>query len=154
MLDPSLFLSTTTTESTSTQLDPVPKGEFLALSEPVTQESFQSFDIKKGENAGKKGWRLNVVWKITDEAAGEYKGRKVRQQLWLELTSDGAGIDMGKGKNISLGRLREALGQNTNGQPWNPSMLGSQPARISVVQRLDDNDSSKIYNDVEAVAKI
>lgn len=154
MLDPTQFLNTQTTSALSTQLDPIPKGEYKAVSQPLDKDSFQSFDIKKGERAGTKGWRLNLVWKIDDEAAGEYNGRLVRQQFFLDLNPAGDGLDFGKGKNIGLGRLREALGQNQDGQPWAPSMLGSQVARIAVDQRLDENDPSKIYNDVVGVTRL
>lgn len=154
MLDPTQFLNTQTTSALSTQLDPVPEGEYKAVSQAIDKDSFQSFDIKKGERAGQKGWRLNLVWKIDDEAAGEYNGRMVRQQFFLDLNATGDGLDFGKGKNIGLGRLREALGQNQDGLPWAPSMLGSQVAKIKVVQRLDENDSSKIYNDVAAVTRL
>jgi hypothetical protein len=54
MLDPNQFLNTSTTDAGSTQLDPVPEGEFKAVSEPLSAESFQSFDIKKGERAGRR----------------------------------------------------------------------------------------------------
>jgi hypothetical protein len=138
----------------STQLDPVPKGEFKAVSDPVSRESFSDFDYKRGDRAGQKGYRMTIHWKIDDESAGEYNGRKVRQQFIIDTTADGSGLDFGKGKNITLGRLRDALGQNQNGQPWGPSMLGSQVAKITVDQRLDPEDSSKIYNEVTAVTKL
>ena len=154
MLDPQSLLNTSTDQSTSTSLDPVPEGEFIALSAPIDKDSFSSFDYKKGDRVGQKGWRLTLFWKIQDESAGEYNGRKVRQQFLIDLSADGTALDHGKGKNISLGRLREALRQNVSGQPWSPAMLGSQVAKIKVKQSFDDQDSSKIYSEVDSVTAL
>jgi hypothetical protein len=154
MLDPTQFLNTTVDQGMATSLDPVPEGEFKAISDPLDKDSFSSFDYKKGERAGTKGYRMTILWKIDDESAGEYNGRKVRQQFIVDITADGTGLDYGKGKNITLGRLREALGQNQGGQPWAPSMLGSQVAKIKVKQRVDDQDASKVYSEVHEVVAL
>lgn len=154
MFNAATFLNTQVSDAMSTQVDPVPKGEFKAVSEPVDETSFSDFDYKKGDRAGQKGYRMTIYWKIDDESAGEYNGRKVRQQFIVDVTPDGQGLDAGKGKNISLGRLRDSLGQNVGGNPWHPGMLGSQVAKISVDQRFDENDASKIYNEVTAVKKL
>ena len=45
---------------------------------------------------------------------------------------------MGKGKNVALGRLREALGQNTPGKPWSFGMLVGQVAKVAVKHRITD----------------
>jgi hypothetical protein len=154
MFNAETFLNTQVSDAMSTQLDPVPKGEFKAVSQPVDANSFSTFDYKKGDRAGQKGHRMTVMWKIDDESAGEYNGRTVRQQFIIDVTADGTGLDAGKGKNITLGRLREALGQNVGGQPWHPGMLGSQIAKISVDQRFDPDDASKIYNEVTSVVRL
>ena len=154
MFNPESFLNQTSEQALSTQLDPVPEGDFKAVSQAITKESVRSFDINKGERAGQKGFSLNVAWKIDDEAAGEYNNRMVFQTLFLDVTSDGAGLDFGKGKNVDLGKLRAALGQNQDGQPWAPSMLGSQVAIVQVKQEVDKNDSSKIHSKVKGVASL
>jgi hypothetical protein len=96
---------------------------------------------------------LDVEWTINDEELKKSLGRtpKVRQSIMLDLTADGNGIDFGKGRNIGLGRLRTALGQNQNGQPWNFSMLGNQVARVKVKHRMVED---KIYSEVSDVATI
>jgi hypothetical protein len=49
--------------------------------------------------------------------------------VWLDITPQGS-LDMGRGKNVHLNRLREAFNQNRPGQPWNPMMLVGQAARV------------------------
>lgn len=150
--NPELFLQTTHTEAADTVLMPVPEGEFLAVSSPVTADSLRQFDIRRGDRAGTKGMAIDVEWTINEDAVKQALGRtpKVRQSIMLDLTADGNGIDFGRGKNVGLGRLREALGQNQNGQPWNFSMLGNQVARVKVKHRMVDD---KIYAEVSEVSK-
>lgn len=152
MFNAELFLNTTTTAVNDTQLLPVPEGEYTAVSSPVTADSFRSFDIRRGDRAGTKGYALDLEWTINDEAVKAQIGRepKVRQSIMLDMTADGTGLDFGKGRNIGLGRLREALGQNKDGQPWSFAMLGSQVARVKVKHRMVED---KVYAEVNEVAK-
>lgn len=151
MFDLNTFLQTSTTEANSTQLDPVPEGEYTAISQLVDKDCFSTFDYKNGEKAGTKGFALTVKFKIADPKAGEYDGRMVSYRTTIDVTPDGNGLDFGKGKNIGLGRLREALGQNRAGVPWGPSMLGGQVAKIVVKHEMDKQDSTKVYVRVDGV---
>lgn len=155
LFNPELFLNSTVNESNATELLPVPEGEYTAMSGPVSAESFRDFDIKKGQNAGKKGYSLDIEWTINDDGGvlKELLGRepKVRQGIMLDLGPGGV-IDCGKGKNVALGRTREALGQNQAGRPWSFSMLGGQVAKIKVKHRLDAN-SGRTYVEVSDVTK-
>lgn len=151
------FLNLQVEDPNSTELLLVPEGEYTAVSEPVDANSFRSFTIGKGERAGQKGVSLDVEWSINDESGAlkEYLGRapKVRQGLMLDTIGGGTSLEMGKGKNVGLGRLREALGQNQTATPWRFSMLGSQVAKIKVKHRLDSN-TGKTYAEVSEVTKL
>lgn len=156
MFNPELFLNTTVNESNSTELLPLPEGEYTAVSDAVNAESFNSYDIKKGERAGQKGYSLTVQWNINDEdgAIKNILGRKptARQNLMLDIKSDG-GLEFGKGRNVELGRLRAALGQNGDGAPWSFSMLGSQVAKIKVKHTVDQT-TGRLYVNVVSVTKV
>lgn len=156
VFNPEMFLNIQTNEANSTELLQVPEGEYLAVSKGIGPDSFKSFPIRQGERAGQNFYRLDVVWEINDEggALKEKIGRdpKVTQGIPLEIKSDGSGFEMGKGKNVQLGQLREALGQNKNGQPWSMASLGGQMAKIKVKHRLD-TASGRTYVDVAAVTK-
>lgn len=153
--NPELFLNTQINESLSTELLNIPEGEYVAISEPVTSESFRDFNINRGERAGSKGYALDISWVINDDDGKlkEYLGRapKVRQSLMLDVRDDGS-LEMGKGRNVGLGRLREALNQNSTGRPWSFSMLGGQVAKVKVKHRVDST-SGKTFTEVSDVAK-
>lgn len=137
MLNVEEFLGTTSNEATSTKLLLVPENEegYIAQIAPggISLASFQYGPDT--ERAGQTGYRMPVKWEIQDETGELQKAisRKpvITQSIMLDITTEGA-LDMGKGKNVNLGRLREALGQNKDGQPWQPAMLIGGMARIYV----------------------
>lgn len=154
--NPELFLNAAVNEANSTELLAVPEGEYIAVSDPITADSIRSYDIRKGEKAGTKGYALDINWTINDESGAlkEYLGRapKARQSIMLDLTKDG-GLEFGKGRNVGLGRLREALNQNQTGRPWSFAMIGGQVAKIKVKHRLDTS-TGKTFVEVGDVAKV
>lgn len=98
----------------------------------------------------KSGIALDVIWEIDDESVKTFCNRdkvSVRQGIMLDLTDSGS-LDIGKGKNIALGRLREALGLNRPGEPFSFSMLEGQYAGIHIAHRIDGEN---VYVDVKRV---
>lgn len=156
LFNPELFLNTVQTEANSTELLPVPDGEYIAVSEPITDKSFIEYTIKNGDRAGEKGLMLKVIWAINDEGGSlkELLGRspKVGQTIMLDVTKDG-GLEFGKGRNVALGQLRAALNQNGNGQPWSFPMLGGKVAKINVKTDINKSDQ-KSYTNVNKVAAL
>lgn len=151
--NPEVFLNVQTTEANSTELTLVPEGEYMAMTEPVTPESFRTFDIKRGDRAGQKGVALDVQFVINDDSGSlkELLGRapKVKYGMMLDVRPDGT-LEMGKGRNVGLGRLREAFGQNLTGRPWAFGQLGGQVAKIKVKHRIDNG---KTYAEVAEVTR-
>lgn len=126
------FLQTTTDAALDDHLDPCPPGEFLAI---AGKPEIKDFEYKRGDHVGETGYRMVVKWDIQDEEAKKSVDREtlsVTQSILLDLTSDGTGLDMGKGKNIGLGQIRTALGQNSPGAPWSPAMIEGQPAKLKI----------------------
>jgi len=139
--DPDLFLSAQTTDSLSTQSNPVPEGEYNAVISSVEVRQAKSSTI------------MDIKWAIDDAAVAEATGIKtptVRQSVFLDITANG-GLDTSKGKNTQLGRLREAVKQNKAGMPWSPAQLSGSVARITVKHRIDGEN---IYTDVKGVAAV
>lgn len=147
--DPNTFLSTEEAGALSTTFEPIPDGEYEAMI-GAGDEALKPRVTQSGRHI------LDVTWELNDEALRERLGREkltVRQSLFLDMTSQGT-LDRGTGKNVQLGRLREALGQNDPSKPWSPMMLrGAGPAKIRITQRAGD-DGVTIYNDVKAVTKL
>lgn len=148
MFDPNQFLDQQFTEANSTKRTPCPEGEFTATVEEVKCRQWAS-----KEDPSKSGLTLDVVWSIEDEAAKQAVGRDkviVRQGVMLEINGTN-GLDMGKGKNVGLGRLRAATGLNVPGQPFAFSMLVGRMAKVQVTHRMDGED---IYDQIKAVAPL
>lgn len=147
MFNPDIFLQGAVTEANDTKKIPCPVGEYTAVAEKVEARQWQSKDGLQS------GIALDITWSIDDPAVKEVTGRdnvSVRQGLMLDVL-DGGGLDMSKGKNIGLGRVREALGLNTPGQPFAPSMIQGRAAKVTVSHRVNGED---IYDEVKKVAAL
>lgn len=143
--DPATFLTMTVEEANDTKITPVPVGEYLAIAEKV---DIKPWAKKDGSDSGLK---LEIVWEIQDENVKALLGRdKVtcQQQQMLDLTETGA-LDLGKGKNVGLGRLREALDLNTPGQPFAFAMIQGRMAKVAVTHRTSGED---IFSEIKKVA--
>jgi hypothetical protein len=150
MADLSSFMDLSISDANDTVVIPVPEGEYTAVAEEPVVRQWTSQD------GTKSGIALDLQWVIDDQAVKTLLGRDkvtVKQGLMLDLNEQG-GLDTGKGKNVGLGRLREACGLNVAGQPFSFRMLGGQVAKVAVKHRPDKNDTSVIYAEVKGVAKL
>lgn len=149
VFNPESFLDATLNEPNSTVSIPCPEGEYIALA--LDEPKIRTFEGKKESNKGVQYISLDIDWTIEDPAVMEVTQRKptkVRQSLMLDLTENGA-LDMGKGKNIGLGRLREAVGLNKPGQAFSFRQLQGRQARVRVTHRVVED---RIYDEIKSVA--
>lgn len=151
-LDPESFLQMTVTGSNATKVELPDEGDYVAQ---IVKIEGRKITFKSGERAGTEGIGLDITWQIDDPAVKEKLGTapRVRQSMLIDQTPNG-GLDMGKGRNVALGRLREAVGQNLDGQPWGPMMLKGCVATVSVVHTIDNRDPSRVYAEVKGVKKL
>ena len=142
--NPEQFLDQQVTETNDTKIVPVPVGDYTAVATEVKCRPWQ-----KNENSG---LALDITWEIDDASVKEFLGRDkvtVKQGVMLDVTESG-GLDMGKGRNVGLGRLREALNLNTPGQPFSFSMIPGRVAKVKVSHRIVGED---IFAEVKQVAR-
>lgn len=144
MFDTDNFAVTTVTEEMDTKFPVIPEKEYAGS---ITKIATRSGVSEKGNE-----WAiLDVTWEVNDAEASEVTGMDsptVRQSVFLDITDSG-GLSLGKGKNINLGRLREAVQQNGPGG-WSPAQLVGASAMIRVVHRIYDGNT---FADVKGVAK-
>lgn len=144
--DPDAFLHETYTDATATREVPLPEGEYLGTISKVNPP-------RQTQN----GYVLMEVNFLVDhpELSDELGREKstARYTVFLDMTSEGA-LDFGAGKNVNLGRLRSAVGQNVAGEPWSPSQLEGQQAMIRVKHTPDKNDPEIVYTDVRGVSQV
>lgn len=146
MFDPKQFASSTA-QPMSTQVEVCPEGEF-----PFTIDSENKLEPRNVKGVSANGnaydfWSLDLTCICQDDSVKQQLGRnKVTARLSLNLDLDeNGGLDVGKGKNVSLGQLRDALGQNQPG--WNPGMLlGAGPFIGKVVHRENPKGGTPFVN--------
>ena len=146
MFDPNAFFDQVVESAGSTEVVPIPAGEYLATidKKEVTQWS-------KKDDPTVSGLKLKVTWSLEDQPVRDLLGRDkvtVVQDIMLDMTDTGT-LDMGKGRNVELNRLRAAVDLNVSGFSFN--QLDGRMARVTVKQDQDRNDPSKFYARVKAV---
>ncbi len=151
VFDPAKFVDLQVTESNDTKLIPIPAGEFTGLAEKAEVRAWKSAD------GTKSGLAVDISWVIDDPAVKGITQRDkntARQSVMLDLNEQG-GLDMGKGKNVGLGRLREALNLNAAGAPFSIRMIEGKAAKVSVIHEPNEKDpDSGPYVKVNRVAKL
>ena len=146
MFNPDQFLDMQIEGQNDTKIIPVPAGEYTAMIEEVKVRQWQG-----KADPSKSGLTLDVQWSIDDPSVKELLGRDkvtVKQGVMLDLT-DAGGLDMGKGRNVELNRLRAAVDLNVSGFSFH--QLDGRMARVTVKQDQDKNDPQKFYARVKAV---
>lgn len=137
--DQDAFLNQDVVGANDTQGIPIPEGEYRAILDKFGIQQFTKSD--SGEEVTTT--ILNVTWLLDDqdgriEAVTGRNKNNGRQSVFLDMTPEG-GLDMGKGMNSGLGRLREAIGQNDPTKRWAFSMMKGQVAKVTVKhKKLDD----------------
>lgn len=141
---PEAFLGVNQSGANSTDYALPPEGEFLA----VAGDKIAARQITKDGNVSTI---VDIPWLTEDPKVVEATGRQIttiRQSVFIDLLPDDKGLDMSKGSNVQLGRLREAINQNDASKVWNFNMITGNQAIIKVAHSSDGK-----YANVVAVAK-
>lgn len=148
--DPDQFMNTTVEGELDTKRPVLPSGQYPGQIEKITP---RSGTISKGDNVGKTWASFNVLIEVQDEALKQELNQEklfVNHNVFLDL-DENEQLDMRKGKNVALGKLRDAVGQN-DGSPWSPNMLLGQPVQVDVTVGVNPNTGDEM-NNVRAVSK-
>lgn len=95
------------------------------------------------------GGQLDAAGVPVKETTGSDKNY-VRMSGFLDFTESGA-LDLGSGKNITLGQLRAACGQNDPSKPWAPKQLIGQVVNGEVYHRPDKKNPENVYAEVRSL---
>ena len=146
--DPTTFMNQTMNQALDTVFLPCPPGEYMAVATKT-----QVLPWAKGDGSS-SGLKLQINWEIQDDKAKATTGRDpltVRQDQMLDLTDNGA-LNLAKGRNIGLGRIREALGLNKEGKDFSLAMLEGQVAKVVVSHR--PGKDGAIFDEIKAITKV
>lgn len=154
--DPNAFMNSAV-EPMATTFELPPEGDcrFIIDSDPkqLTPREVKWNDKDTGEPRSFHQLELNCI--AQDDRVKQAVGRdqvKVRMRINLDLNAAG-GLDTGKNKNVALGALRDALGQNTPG--WTPQkLLGAGPFMGKITHTADRKDPMKKYAEVTRATRI
>lgn len=148
--DPNTFLADTVTGANDTKYIPVPQGEYPAIIKSVAARQMAS-----KSDTSKQVTVADIVYEIDDATVKQVTGLDnptVRQSVFLDLTPQGK-LDMSKGKNISLGKLREALGLNDASRAFSFADLPGRAA-IVAVEHTPGKNEGEVYANVSKVGKL
>lgn len=123
-----------------------PSGEYEAMCDGVDIQEMERRD--NADNQQPYMTILNVTHRLIGERAEEAKQKNdwpegkpfiARQSIFLDLEgsdgrlSTGGVLAFGPGRNVPLGRLREAVGLNRPGEPFSfKRMIGAGPYRVKI----------------------
>lgn len=129
------FMATEVEQELETEFTPIPERDYPALVKEVKPSVTPNGSPK-----------MDIHWIIDDQSVRDLLGHDepiAKQNVWLDFNAAGA-LEFGKNKNIGLGKLREALGQN-DGKPWKPTDLLGKVATVSVKHRLGEEGGIFAY---------
>ena len=148
VFDPDTFMHSEVETAMESTFTPVDEGEYNAYIDDVAAEAVNTNDGPKPV--------LNITYALTDDAVKEALDMEkptVRQTCWLDFDEQTGGLSFGPNKNVRLGRVREAVDQNVDGQPWSPSQLiGAGPVVLKVGHRFNKETGEGPYADVQRVS--
>lgn len=147
--NPDQFLSTVYDQAGSTKPVAIPEGTYPGVCKKVNVRAVKSQD---GDQQ-----ILDLTFELTDtdgriQAETGREKNYARYSAWLDITPEG-NLDMGKGMNVGLNRVRDAFGMNKDGQPWNANMFLGQACLCQVVQRAD-KETGDLYSDIKSVTSL
>ncbi len=157
--DINAFLDAELTEPMATQPERPPEGEWLARIATVSSPDEIKTKWIKGPEGARTWTKLAVPFELIDEELLRKLNRKnpirVTSDWELDVDSATSRPITGPGKNVALGRLRAALGQNVPGQPWNFMKLpGAGPLKVTIKHRKNPDNPDDPYVNVTKVSPV
>lgn len=148
------FLNGTIDGALDTKRIPIPQGEYTALIKDVKPRVNVQGKKDPTKSYNFLDYSLSVV--LTPEAQAIMETVEVEAKrnhsIIIELDETGTRLASGKGKNVDLGRFREAIGQNEDGKPWNPRMPVGKMVKVLITHRtLEDGSSADQIDKVSAI---
>lgn len=131
--DVNTFMGTQVQGANETKYTPVPeRDDYLGVITKLAGDTINQQPV------------LRVTYMLDDQQAREITGMQeptVEQTVWLDL--ENGALSFAPNKNVALGRLREAVGQNDPAKPWSPKDLHGQVVRLSVKHRVNEENGDR-----------
>ncbi len=151
IFDAKQFLKSTTSAAGSTKVEQCNPGEYVAKIDTI--DFRQAAAGEKSRTPGAILTFCDISYEIDSAEERQRLGREkvtARQSMIVDLSADGKSLDMARGKNVTLNRVRDAVGQNVDGQEWSPEMLSGKLLRVKVEPQKNNPE----YVEVTTVGKL
>jgi hypothetical protein len=143
--DAEAFQNSVISDANSTATIPWPQAEYVGT---IKKAEIRSGTISKGDRAGQPWAGLSVQVEVDRSFLPDGASSVASGMIMLDLT-DAGGLDSRAGRNVNLGRLREAVGLNVPGQPFSFPMLEGRTVKITTGVRVDKNDTDLQYTEIK-----
>lgn len=158
MFDFDALVNAPTDGPMSTTIPVCPEGEYTMMIDTLGPDGINPwFRLIEGKDGKPPRLILRVPFIVMDDRVKADLGREkviVPKDIWLDMGTDNRTLLTSEGKNVDLGRLREALRQNTTPN-WSLGMLpGAGPLKGTVKHRFDRNDPERRFAEVSRVAAL
>lgn len=149
--DPDQFLTAEQQQALEDKYTPIPEGEYQAMVINNPDNENQQIKVRdivpeRGRRAGETIYVLDVPCQIDAPGDELAHGKVVRYSAFLDINEAGS-LETGPNRNVQLGALRTAVGQNDANKPWKPMDLEGQVLRIKV-----EHDKEGRYSNITEVA--
>jgi len=128
--DPDAFMQETVDQPLAVDRTLCPEGEYRFTIDDFTSDAFQSieFEYKRGPNAGQPGEmvKFGCPCILQDEKVAQDLGMTkviVYKNCTLDFDNATGKLAWGPNRNVDLGQLRNAVGQNAENTTWAPGNL-------------------------------
>lgn len=152
LFDPTNMLDVEVDQPMDTKVVQPPEGRY---NWQIVDFEVKKFDAK--EAGAKDSYRIEFKCEAdasqlapTGEKVSDLIGRDkftARYSGWLDLTETGS-WDMGKGKNVAVGALREALGMNVPGQPFKVRFMKGQVFNGELYYRSNKENPDQKFGEI------
>jgi hypothetical protein len=159
MFDARQFLNQTVSTSMATSVKPPPEGEWKAMvSTQIPIEEWFGEATWKDKSTGqdKTTPTVKIPFEIVDDTARALAQREkiiVYYDCFLDLNPDGT-LATGDDKNVRIGALREALGQNQESDWTFQRFFGAGPFMAKINHQTNKNNPDEKFGRVGRVSRI
>lgn len=147
--DEEAFLHEVQGEVFETEYSPVPEGEFTMQVKQGTSKVISG--TGKDGNPYKMYTARAVIDSAEARAATNLEAPTARIRFFLDLSESGS-LASGKNKNVTLGRLLKATGNDKQG--WSYAAIEGVPFTGQVVHKADKQDATRVFAEVINFAKL
>lgn len=144
--DPNEFVNQSTEGAMEETFSPIPEDEYQVMILNNQDNERQQIRIREINTKNGPGYVMDVPMRVDAPGNEEAHERIVRWSGFLDFTPE-HGFEFGPNKNVQLGQLRAAAGQNEPGKPWKPADLEGQILKVKV-----KHDPSGRFANVEEVS--